>query len=156
VFSDFSGYQRHLVLIAGEGIKILHDDKQIDNLVTTLDVATFDGESKTYGTLSNGAIKDFNIITNKYKIIPNVKCYADAKSLEVNLIKSNLYFAYSLTKDIEIELSNKDNKVIPQGCLVKISSEDFMKHRLEYTVNVSGESMIFITLKPTDAGSSHE
>ena len=32
VFSDFSGYQRNLILIEGNGINLQHDDSKIDKL----------------------------------------------------------------------------------------------------------------------------
>ncbi len=51
VFSDFSGYDRNLVLIEGKGINLQHDAKSTDLLEKTLDVASFDGGGETLGRL---------------------------------------------------------------------------------------------------------
>ena len=150
VFSDFCGYQRNLVLIAGQGIILKHDDKSTDNLVNLLDVASFDGACKTYGKLSDGAIKDFNIITSKQKILPQVSCYVKAQKVAVNLTKSSTYFAYSLTGKISIEVNEQEKIIVPQGHLVKILSTDNVQHKDEFLVKINGENMILIQLQPNE------
>ncbi|MDP7592557.1 MAG: HutD family protein [Litorilituus sp.] len=65
VFSDFSGYHRHLVLIKGKGLSLQHDDKNVDMLDKLLDVARFDGGCETLGKLADGAIKDFGYVPAK-------------------------------------------------------------------------------------------
>ena len=60
-FSNFSGYDRNLVLIEGNSLSLQHDQKHTDKLTQLLDIAKFDGGCKTFGTLHNGAINDFNI-----------------------------------------------------------------------------------------------
>ena len=74
-FSNFSGYQRHLVLIEGEGLILDHRNGDVDELKNLLDVARFDGGSKTCGRLFNGPIKDFNIMTNNDSFTAEVNCY---------------------------------------------------------------------------------
>ncbi len=64
-FSNFSGYQRNLVLIQGEGLTLDHRNGDIDKLTNLLDIAHFDGGSKTYGSLVNGSIKDLKIMTKQ-------------------------------------------------------------------------------------------
>ena len=61
-FSNFAGYQRNLVLIAGNGLILDHRNGDIDKLTQLLDIARFDGASKTHGTLVNGGIKYFNVM----------------------------------------------------------------------------------------------
>ena len=150
VFSDFSGYQRNLVLIAGQGIMLEHDDKIVDNLANLLDMANFDGACKTYGKLSAGAIKDFNIITNKQKILPQVNCYVDAQKITVHLAKLSIYFAYSITSEINVEVSEQEKAIVPQGHLVKISSADGIDHKAESTAQICSENFILIQLKPKE------
>ena len=148
VFSDFSGYQRNLVLISGQGIMLKHDGKISDNLVNLLDIARFDGSCETYGKLSAGAIKDFNIITNKQTILPQVSCHVEAQTVEIHLAKFNLYFVYSLTKELSIKINEQDKVIAPQGHLVKISSADIAHHEGECTAKICGENMILIQLQP--------
>jgi len=150
IFSDFSGYQRNLVLIAGQGLMLEHDNKSSDNLANLLDIASFDGACKTLGKLSAGAIKDFNIITNKKKILPQVSCYISAQEVMVNLAKSSLYFAYSLTGEIKVKINEQEENNVSQGSLVKISSVDESQYKGESTVKISGENMILIQLQPKE------
>ena len=65
LFSNFEHYDRTLVLLEGNGITLKHDDNQTDVLSNPLELAKFNGESTTYATLHNGAIKDFNIMTRR-------------------------------------------------------------------------------------------
>ena len=65
VFSDFSGYDRQLILLNGNGIKLTHhidgNNHQVDDLKTPLSVAVFDGANQTFGELIDGPIEDFNV-----------------------------------------------------------------------------------------------
>ena len=79
-FSNFSGYQRNLVLIEGEGLILDHRNGDIDELTNLLDIAHFDGGSKTHGSLVNGGIKDFNIMTNENSFTAEVNCYVKQHS----------------------------------------------------------------------------
>jgi len=155
VFSDFSGYQRNLVLIAGQGLVLEHDDKSSDNLANLLDIASFDGACQTFGKLSAGAIKDFNIITNKKKILPQVSCYITAQQVTVNMAKTILFFAFSLTGEMNVEVNFKNVKqeksIVPQRHLLKISFADEAHDKDEYTFKISGENMILIQLQPNEA-----
>lgn len=153
VFSDFCGYQRNLVLIAGQGLMLQHDAKIIDNLVNLLDIASFDGGCKTFGKLTDGAIKDFNIITNKQKILPQVNCYVDAQQVMVQLKQLSTYFAYSLTAIMQVESNQQEKRVqvaVPQGHLVKITVEGGSQTKGESTVKINGENMILIQLQPQE------
>ncbi len=94
-FSDFTGYLRNLVLIYGHGIILKHDNVQFDQLSKTLSFASFEGKSRTHGTLINGSITDFNLITraNLYK----VELLTSLKNSTLTLPAANLHFAYSLS-----------------------------------------------------------
>ena len=74
-FSNFSGYQRNLVLIEGEGLTLDHRNGDVDKLTKSLDIAHFDGASNTYGALINGGIKDFNIMTKQGQFSAQVDTY---------------------------------------------------------------------------------
>lgn len=154
VFSDFSGYQRNLVLISGQGIMLNHVSSDghhsCDKLLHLLDVATFDGSFKTSGILNGSSIKDFNIITNKKKIMPEVNCYVDTQQITVNLVKSTIYFAYSLTSIINVERNGQENTLVPQGSLLKISFIEDVYYNEEPKLIISGENMILVKIMPTE------
>ncbi len=140
-FSDFSGYKRHLVLIDGNGIYLKHDDVVIDELNELLDVAVFNGASKTYGKLNSGPINDFNLMVNSKKLQSNLKTYACLESF--NLPTHYLTFIYSLTDKIEI-ISDQENQTqsIPQGNLVKITKSNNTK------LKISGKNLILSFIDP--------
>jgi len=146
-FSDFSGYDRNLVLIEGNGISLKHDDKQVDVLKNRLDIASFSGSCKTYGKLVNGVIKDFNIMTNNTKFLPNIHCYDESKKVVIRLTSTSECFAYSLTDDIAVETYTKENTLVPAGHLLKLSIQDMELKAEELVVEVTGNKMIVIELK---------
>ena len=80
-----------------------HRNGDIDKLTNLLDIAHFDGGSKTYGSLVNGGIKDFNIMTNKDSFTAEVNCYVKQHSANFSLLTNRLIFAYSLTNEMNIE-----------------------------------------------------
>ncbi len=137
-FSNFAGYQRNLVLIEGEGINLLHDDTKLDKLNNLLEVANFDGGSKTYGTLANGTIKDFNIMSNQQSFNAKVDTYTGAKQLCLNPTENTLYFIYSLTSETKVQASEQSLQ-LPVGHLAKIESSNT-------EVVISGKDMIVIQL----------
>ncbi len=62
-FSDFSGYDRTLLLLEGSGITLNKPNGVFKVLNSSLDYANFKGEDLIDATLHNGPIKDFNIMT---------------------------------------------------------------------------------------------
>lgn len=146
LFSDFSGYDRNLVLIEGNGISLQHDDKKIDFLKERLDIASFSGSSKTYGRLVSGAIKDFNIMTNNKKITPCVDCYHEQQKVVVRLTQSKICFAYSLTDAIAVNTAKEKDVVVPVGSLIKLSIEKIENESAQSTVELTGQNMIIIQL----------
>jgi environmental stress-induced protein Ves len=140
-FSNFSGYDRNLVLIEGHSISLQHDEKNTDKLTQLLDIAKFDGGCKTFGTLHQGAINDFNIITKQITTAVHVETYTKQQDVIQKLSKRSLMFVYSLSANVTI---NHDGKVITlsQGSLAKIEiSNDDSKN-----LTISGKDMIIINV----------
>lgn len=123
-FSNFSGYQRNLILIEGKGICLSHDDVQKDVLEKPLDIASFNGGCKTYGKLTAGPIKDFNVMTKIGKVSAKVHCYKTLQQVEITLSQNSLCFAYSLSGDIKIVVDDSENNVLPAGYLAKLSRKN--------------------------------
>ena len=146
LFSDFSGYDRNLVLIEGNGISLQHDDNKIDVLKEQLDIASFSGSSKTYGRLVSGAIKDFNIMTNNKKVTPLVHCYHEQEKVVVRLTQTKICFAYSLTDVITLDTAKERNVVVPAGSLIKLSVKATEAESVQPAVEFAGKNMIVIQL----------
>ncbi len=148
-FSNFAGYQRNLVLIEGEGLTLNHGNDDIDELTNLLDIARFDGGSNTHGTLVNGGIKDFNIMTNQLTFSPQVDCYIEQQIVTVELSEDTLLFAYSLTDDMVVTTPENNHCSVPVGHLIKLSSIEQKTVNTQLITSLSGKNMIIVQLKQT-------
>ena len=145
-FSNFSGYQRNLVLIEGNGLTLDHRNGDVDKLTQLLDIARFDGASKTHGTLVSGGIKDFNIMTNQTSFTPVVNGYIEQRLITIDLLADSLLFAYSLTDDMIVNTSQGEDCTVPIGHLIKISTINETLDSNQITITLSGKNMIIIQL----------
>lgn len=125
-FSNFSGLQRNLVLIEGKGIKLNHDNQTESVLQQTLDFATFDGAVKTYGTLIDGAIKDFNIMHDPN--VYDVELTTITNNNKQHLDRFDFCFIYPLEKPIRLisigDNAKQNNVQVPAKHLVRLDFED--------------------------------
>ena len=149
-FSNFSGYQRNLVLIEGEGLILDHRNGDIDELTNLLDIAHFDGGSKTHGSLVNGGIKDFNIMTNENSFTAEVNCYVKQHSAHIALLTNKLIFAYSQTNEMNIGHGSKPIASVPVGHLAQLQTNHVSESHKQATTVISGQNMILIELMPID------
>ena len=146
-FSNFAGYQRNLVLIEGNGLTLDHRNGDVDELTQLLDIARFDGASKTHGALVNGAIKDFNIMTNQASFIPEVNGYIEQQTVTVALSGDSLIFAYSLTDEMRVKTLKDESCTVAVGHLIKLSAMNNQQPTDQITVKITGKNMIVIQLK---------
>lgn len=152
LFSDFSGYQRNLVLIEGQGISLAHDSQRIDVLENCLDIASFDGGCKTVGKLTSDTIKDFNVITKIDKVEPQVNSYVGSKQVQVELYNNDFCFAYSLTDEMVVQALNAHVNVVPVGHLAKLSINKKESQAKPLAVTFTGKNMIIVQLKTIENG----
>lgn len=154
LFSDFSGYQRQLILIEGNGIDLQHDNGKTDQLDQHLKTANFDGGCKTVGKLISGSIKDFNVMTNQQTYDAIVKTYSEFKKLEI--YQNHFSFIYSPTNEIHF-INNNQSSILPCHHLLKIHpvSKNLNHQLLDKPLHtdshsgkfqVEGKGMIIITL----------
>jgi environmental stress-induced protein Ves len=64
-FSHFAGYDRVLVLLQGQGLRLSHQDGTEDYLRSAYELACFAGDIGTCATLTHGPVQDFNVITDR-------------------------------------------------------------------------------------------
>jgi len=143
-FSNFSGYQRNLILIEGEGLTLDHRNGDVDKLTKLLDIAHFDGGCNTHGALDNGGIKDFNIMTKQTSFSADVNCYIKQQSVTVNLSTNSLVFAYSLTAELTVESKKEEIGTVSVGHLARFQPSTNIK---QSTAVITGKHMIIIELK---------
>ena len=64
-FSDFSGYERTLVLVEGDGMALAIGGAALVMLRTPGESLTFDGGAATFCTLLGGPVKDLNLMVDR-------------------------------------------------------------------------------------------
>lgn len=79
-FSDFRGYERTLIMLEGNGIELSHSDGTESKLIDINGIARFSGDLITNGKLTDGQIKDFNVITLREK------CTADTRIIKEGVL----------------------------------------------------------------------
>jgi len=120
-FSDFSGYWRKLILISGNGIRLVHDENKIDELSDILSIASFSGNSKTVGKLCDGTIFDFNVMTDMNHFKADINTYTQECSVELN--SAEFCFIYSLEKEFHLyETDNFQLEHIDAGSLLRLEN----------------------------------
>ncbi|WP_340678772.1 HutD family protein [Paraglaciecola sp.] len=138
-FSDFSGYDRHLVLLSGAGIKLTYDGLISEQLITPLSIATFDGGAKTTGSLRNGSITDFNIMVKQGYYRAEVKSYVEQQTVMVPAQQCG--FVYSQNDSLQLTNPVTHKKmVLDAGHLLQRDDNNVDE------VNVSGANFIVICL----------
>ncbi len=64
-FSDFSGYERIIMLLEGDGMELTLDGAHVERMDEPFRPFTFDGAAKTQCRLLGGAVKDLNLMVDR-------------------------------------------------------------------------------------------
>ena len=118
-FSNFSGYDRTLLLLDGKGLT-LDCDGASHRLENPLQLARFSGDDQTIATLHDGPVKDFNIMVQRQHCSARVSSaiHPDESTLDVD---GDILLVYAV--DGELSLSGPEISVpsIPAGhlCVVQ-------------------------------------
>ena len=101
-FSDFSGYDRTLLLLEGSGITLNKPNGVFKVLNSSLDYANFKGEDLIDATLHDGPIKDFNIMTLRSICTSSVTAIDETSESLLN-INADKLIVYSI-KPVNIQI----------------------------------------------------
>jgi environmental stress-induced protein Ves len=101
-FSDFSGYDRTLLLLEGSGITLNKPNGIFKVLNSSLDYANFKGEDLIDATIHNGPIKDFNIMTLRSICTSSVTAIDETSESLLN-INADKLLVYSI-KPVNIQI----------------------------------------------------
>ncbi|MDG1905027.1 MAG: HutD family protein [Arenicella sp.] len=152
LFSDFTGYERILILLDGNGMTLEHEagngrakaEKNVSALTKKYDYCNFAGESKTQATLHDGPITDFNIMCRRDRFSAPPPEFLDTKSLELTC-SDGQYFFYA--SDSSARWSTSD-QAQPQ----KIPSKHLLcvTHSKGLSLRVEGAGIVFIHLEPKE------
>lgn len=117
-FSDFTGYDRTLILLRGNGVTLQHSNKHVDRLVSRFAMAEFPGEASTHATLHDGPVQDFNIIARRGVHTAEVCIAAGPGSTDVQ-VEANTLLAYAVEKAVTITMPDGEQVELSSGCLLK-------------------------------------
>ena len=120
-FSNFEYYDRTLVLLNGNGITLHHNKDQSDILSKPLELANFRGESTTYATLHDGAIKDFNIMTRRSFCKAKTTCGGGGGITRLSSSADTLMI-FAAQGDVSIKHETSFEQIIPDGSLLVLES----------------------------------
>ena len=138
-FSDFSGYDRTLILVEGNGITLTHDNGQVDELVQRFDAAKFDGGWATEATLQQSEITDFNVMTRQSICTAQVVVMPDIDAHEIHIDADQLLI-YPVDNTIEILTSELENLELSVTNLLQVISPS------KGVWKVNGEAVICIQI----------
>ena len=119
-FSDFSGYDRTLLLLEGAGITLNNPNGSCISLNSLLDCAYFKGEDSIEASLHDGPIKDFNIMTLRSVCTSSITVINETSetSLQTNADK---LLVYSI-KPIKIQIGFEDSIDLEANHLLQFSN----------------------------------
>lgn len=131
-FSDFSGYERSLFLLEGNGIDLAYNRTTSDSLIALLDVARFDGGDATVATLRSGPISDFNLMSRKGKY--TVRTETIREQGHVDLVGTDHAFVFSPRHEASLSAGRDQAAVlVPAGHLLVLDGGEGAGRRLEGT-----------------------
>jgi environmental stress-induced protein Ves len=141
-FSDFSGFQRTLMMISGNGIALSHQAQTTQTLTRQYQHCSFDGGWKTSAKLIDGPITDFNVICDSQRVSANVSALKQGESKNIESDASEIFFlAYKEASNVSLFSLNKPKQLeLPKGYLLHLSSADRSR------MTVRGDGLICVEI----------
>lgn len=156
-FSNFTGIQRYLFLLTGNGIKLTHQpSSEIANaekvsshcLLDPLDLAAFDGGLLTKATLTDGPITDFNLMVKQGAFEVKTQVLTDDGLIE-DFPLADVNFVYAVNGDCQVsglqQETTAENILLQSGHLLKIEPKASLSTKL--SIYVDGKQAIVVALK---------
>lgn len=160
-FSNFSGIQRYLFLLDGNGVNLEHhytenNKKEVSNhfLSSALDLAVFDGGWQTEASLINGPITDFNLMVKQGVFTIETQVLTEVELVKTeqtrnqsikNFPLADINFVYVVKGDCQIVATDEQRFSLETGHLLKI--EPKTANPESQFMDVFGEQVIVIGLK---------
>ncbi|WP_417445723.1 HutD family protein [Kangiella sp.] len=157
IFSNFTGIQRYLFLLTGNGLKLRHQfGSEFDNkenisshcLLEPLDLATFDGGLLTDAALIDGPITDFNLMVKQGAFEVKTQVLKDNGLIE-DFPLADVNFVYAVNGDCQVsglEQEITQEKIsLQSGHLLII--EPKVSLSTKPSIDVDGKQAIVVALK---------
>ena len=117
-FSDFSGYERTIMLLEGEGMELRIDESPGVDLRTPYRPFVFDGAARTACRLLGGPVKDLNLMVDERRARARVDVI-DPDSVGSVAPKSSWALAFALRGFTRIAATTVERRLAP-GELLRI------------------------------------
>jgi uncharacterized protein len=117
-FSNFSGYDRCLLLLEGNGLT-LDCAGSVQRLEHPMEAARFRGEDPTFATLHHGPVRDFNIMTLRRHCSARVDSQAHARSASIE-VDADLLLIYAVDADLQLDSADSGELQVPARHLLVI------------------------------------
>ena len=120
-FSDFSGYDRCLVLIDGAGITLTDNKGQKWSLTSQLDAAHFKGEDLINARLHDGPIRDFNLMTSRLDCRAKVFTSQQHTNQTIRL-DAGLFLLFNIQGRASFKLDGNTHETLDEQHLMQLDS----------------------------------
>lgn len=144
-FSDFSGYDRILILLEGDGVTLSHENGQKDVLQQPLQVARFSGDEKTFAQLHGKPVKDFNVMTRRADCAADVKTNTDADKSRLTVI-ADILLVFSIADSLAVCAPNEPPITLKHHELLVVQTPEFSH------VEFAGGPYISVLINYTQSG----
>ncbi len=136
-FSQFSGYDRYLTLVEGEGLKLK------GQIVHLGEVFKFSGDEAVSGELIEGKILDLNLIIKRDQVHAIYKVYKISTEPFAFTPHGKISIIFAITEDIEISFGNN---VINLAAKETLIIEDFKGELINIIKKESNGFFVFIEM----------
>jgi environmental stress-induced protein Ves len=119
-FSNFSGYDRTLLLLEGNGL-MLDCDGVRQRLDKPLQAARFRGEDSTFATLPDGPVRDFNIMTQRQHCAARVTSAVHPAESTIN-VAADILMVYAVDGELAMNGDGFAELKLPAGHLCVLRS----------------------------------
>ena len=120
-FSDFSGYDRCLILIDGPGITLTDNKGQKWSLTSQLDAAHFKGEDLIDARLHDGPIRDFNLMTSRQNCRAKVFTSQQQTNQTIRL-DADLFLLFNIQGSASFKLDGNTHETLDEQHLMQLDS----------------------------------
>ena len=172
VFSDFTGMQRILVLLSGQGMQLTHQFTESHNLTQPLDMARFAGFEHTVASLTQGPIEDLNIMVRQTDTQAQVTALVANANQSLTRQTDSYFYANEVTeiqltsllaaptleapkqsikmpKDSLLILAREALTPLPETLSVETTEETKVEARPVHSLSVLTGSGVFIEISTT-------
>ena len=118
-FSDFSGYDRCLILVNGTGMTLTNNEGTQWSLTQQGDAACFKGEDLIQAGLHDGPIRDFNLMTRRKDCSAKVFTSRQQTNQTIHL-DGSLFLFFNIQGNASFNLDNNADIVLAEQHLMQL------------------------------------